>query len=625
MSGPADSVFYPSLAANLRLRFDEVYHTGALGIPPLAVSIDDCVKAKLPAGSKTPPKSPQGTTQASIMAGNGNALSRVVGVVPTHAMVELPGYRQAGKWTMTLLFRDMPLDPRMIRAIGVEIYIGTVSAANFAAGATTLGGKPGVRLSSIIPTLNAKGGMARDLALVGVADEIDVDMSSGGYIINIEGRDLRGLLLDAKVRPGQLAALNLGNSIVQVVIDILKQHPLMGDITVIGLASDWPNEQIPSPGVVGDLTRVNVDDYAVGSTKGSGQKKPANRPTGSSGEISLWDIITRYCFLVGAIPYFQGEELWIRPALSIYDYTDNPNHFPNIPIPFELGLPRSVGPGQPLLNWRRMVFGRDIEKLGFKRKLGGTKTPAVEIVCSDTGSSQRGAARLLVGRYPEEDTIPTSVSPSGSDGHADVLRIPVHGISSQAQLAQIAQATWEEISRGEITGSVATKDLCSFGGDNDDADLLRLRPGDPIDIVTDSSSGSVASIIASEPNFQAQMTPEQQVQRLTDVLGDARLAQVLVNTANGNAKLPYTFRTNTVKYTWEAGKGIAVDFDFHNYVEARAKEEQRIKAHTATAAKAPPVAGSTKPSTTQQYFKQMAAIRAGNPQLQAQIAALTLP
>ena len=613
MTTPSDQVFYPSVACNLRIRLDEVYHTGAKGLPPPAVSVDDRVKATRPSPSASkassrnilqnlnqvtaamgallapedPKKSAAQVTNPNPSPGPGfvsksssDPISSIIGVVPTHATIELPGYRQAGKWSCQLLFRDLPLDPRMIRAIGIEFYIGTIKADDFSRGVTNLGLKEGVPRSSIIPTLNQKGGMADKLAMVGAADEISIEMSSSGYVIDIEGRDLRGILLDAKIRPAQLAALDLSQSIRDVVQTIVRQHPLLSDFKVYCLPTDWPNGQIPSPAVIGDLTRVNVDDFSAKAQKGgtSGNKKPALRPSGTGSDISFWDIITKYCFLVGAIPYFQGEELWIRPALSIYDYTQNPNHFPHVPIPFEFGAPRPMGAGNGLIYWRRMVFGRNIEKLSFKRKLGGTKTPAVEIVCTNTSSAKRGDARLLTGRYPAEDSIPTSISPSGDSGHADVLRIPVCGISSQAQLDSIARATWEEISRGEITGSVSTKDLCSFGGNNDDADLLQLRPGDPIDIVMDVSPGGPSSIIASEPNFQAQRTPAEQVKVLTKMLGDPKLAQALVDTANGAAKLPYTFRTNTVKFSWELGKGIAVDFDFHNYVEARVKEEERIKA-----------------------------------------------
>jgi hypothetical protein len=81
---------------------------------------------------------------------------------------------------------------------------------------------------------------------------------------------------------------------------------------------------------------------------------------------------------------------------------------------------------------------------------------------------------------------------------------------------------------------------------------------------------------------------EEVVARVTERVGDEHLAALIVASARGQigAFSPY-FYTSNVRYSWDAASGIAVAFDFYNYVEARA----------AAAASADPSATS-KPSLT---------------------------
>ena len=437
---------------------------------------------------------------------------------------------------------------------------------------------PGKARKSVIPTTTAAGLMNKNnLLIIGVADSIKVDHGSGGNLIHIEGRDLRGVLLDAKLRPDQLANVDLSNDIVQVVTDIVALHPLMGSVNVVGQESDWPNSQIPSPGVAGDLTKVNtVMTTAASSSGGSAGNGRARAGGGAGQDWTMWDAITKYCYIVGAIPFFQGEDLWIRPAYGLYEYQTNPNHYPNVPVPFAGGRSRQALPHP---NYRCMVYGRNILSLKLDRKLGGVKTPCVEVVCTDTSSTTRGKGRLLVERWP--DTPPaTSVEPSGDASHLDVMRVPVHGINNPTRLKEIAHQIFEEVARGEITGSIETKDLSSFAGNNDDADLLRLRPGDPIEIVVNADNPLDEYPVVNDVSAW-EVSQSQQVKMLTDKLGDKDLAQAIVDTRSGKvADLQRTFRVNAVKFGWEAGSGVAVDFDFHNYIETRFDQSQTAPATT---------------------------------------------
>ena len=586
-----DVGFYPSMAVNLRLRLDSTYNSA--GKDPAGVEIDTLATTPTQGGGQAP-------LRPAMLGGTADKLSRLLTIVPKAASIELAGYRQAGKWNLTLLYKDLPLDPRMIRAIGVEIYAGAVSAANFQTGLFEQV-KPGQPRKSVVDTA-AKNGLLNpdNLVLVGVADEDGITLGRGN-LIHIEGRDLRGVLLDAKVRPENLAKIDLSQNIVQVVVDIIATHPLMGAVRVDFMGSDWPNG-IPSPGVVGDLTKVNTV-----MTTASGSATSGARPAGGAGQSwTLWDAITKYCYLVGAIPYFIGETLWVRRAFSLYDYQLNPNHLPSVPVPFANGQPR---PALPHPNYRCMVYGRNILTLEMKRKLGGTaKTPVVEVVCTDTSSKTRGMNRLLVARWPPTPDA-TSVSPSGDSALTDIMRIPVYGISSQTRLEEIAHQVWEEVARGEITGSVETKDLCSFAGNNDDADIIRMRPGDPVEIVVNAENPIDEYPIVGDAGAW-EVAAATQVQMLTEKIGDKALAQAIVDTRSGKiAELQRTFRVNSVHFAWDANVGIAVDFTFNNYIEPRfaqgkiapatttAPKQQSITFNTgSTVVASPPTPALPKPT-----------------------------
>src|SRR5262249_48212793 len=143
--------------------------------------------------------------------------------------------------------------------------------------------------------------------------------------------------------------------------------------------------------------------------------QPGAAAGSQSSKATAWDLITQYCFLVGAIPYFDGWVLRVRPARSIFELrqagldaeaearraiaTIMPfgRRLPDLPTPFKGGMPRDVGEPQKL-RIRRLVYGRDVKTLAFERKFSGAKVPVIEVVGID--DTTRGRGKLLVVQYP---------------------------------------------------------------------------------------------------------------------------------------------------------------------------------------------------------------------------------
>ncbi len=555
--------FYPSVVIDIRLMFDEALHLQ----PALA------------------PQTTQGSVERPAIGGGQAAgqplltqrgtrnVSYIFGRIPRSASVELPGYRQAGQFSCEFDFRDLPIDPRTVRAASVEVHVGTVSAADFGAGMTQT--NPGGSRRSVLQTRRGSGPNPDTLRLVGLVDEWGVTHDNDGSVISFRGRDLRGVLLDTPigVLPGAqaqlLESLDWGANIQTVVQTILNYNPLFQEITVQVNPSEWPNGQLPSPGNVGVVPRNRRG--ARGQRRGG-----RGTPNADSGNLNFWDLIVRACYLVGAIPYFVGRNLVLRPSRSIFEQQFDPT----VPTPFANGEPRSRDATAdqaltPPLRVRRLVYGRDVQTLSFDRKYGGFQRPrVVRCVSVDTSSTARGADRMVEGRWPPaaapEASRRTRVAPSGQVAHEEILNVPVAGITDATRLSEIARGVYEEIGRGEMGGTVSTKNVTSFGGDNDDPDLLRLQPGDGVEFFVDGRAVTSSPPLISTLTSLSRSSFEEAVQEVNSRIGDENLARVIVATGRGQIQeLQRFFRVSTVKFAWDAKSGIKVDFDFQNYVVVR--------------------------------------------------------
>jgi len=398
-------------------------------------------------------------------------------------------------------------------------------------------------------------------------------------MLTLEGRDMRGIFLDPPfVGPDVVPKLDITRPIDDIVKQILDKHPyrkamssLGGGIEISVNPDDWTNGSVPSPGAAGVLARGNL---------GAAGTNPNVAVSGDANRLTYWDIITNYCNLVGAIPYFDGSTLAIRPSKSIYANISDDNSAafdPRVKAPFKDNKPREIktDSGNKRIAVRRMVYGRDIEDLHFSRKLQGVKVPTIRVVCLDTSTKT-----LLTADWPDPASPPrkgslkkakaTSVDPSGQAVVSDVQIIPVHGITDTKRLREIARGIHEEIGRGEMGGKITTKDLASFGGDNTDADILRLRPGDPIGLIVDARSLESRPPLASELTDHHRRDFEEEVREIQKRLPDPNLARVLVACARGQVvELQSYFRVDIVNYTWDAKSGVQVEVEFKNYVEAR--------------------------------------------------------
>ncbi len=557
-------IYYPSVAAKLVVRFDEALLKG--NTPEGSTPEQNAEAAAVIAALPINPVADAGVPSSAPLLLNNTSpdgLSHSLAIVPTAANFELPTFRQAPKFSVTFAYRDFPVDPRAIRAISVEMYLGTVSGDNFARG--MLGQSDGGRLASQL-TLDLN-----NLMLVGVADTMVAHHSEKGSSIVLTGRGLQGMLLDAKCHADQLAALNLKQNIKAVIEQLLGMDAQSKKIPVRiadgsnGTINEWPNG-VPSPADQSLVSRVN---------KGQGGDSAKLPMKGNANEVAIWDIISNLCSYVGAVPYFIANNLWIRPTRGIFEQKAAGQSDAN-PTPFANGKPRIIQTtaGDLSVAYRKMIFGKNILNYKIERKFGGAKVPTVQAISYDSSSAAKGEGRHLQVEWPpvdKPDARRSAVDSSGSEARTEPLRVSVPGIVDKTRLLSIAKQVYEEVGRGELGGSVSTKDLASLGGNNADADILRLRPGDAVEFAADSGGLESFPPVVSELNNKASQAPAELSATIQKRLGFSKsLADVLAGTAkNQFAALQNVFRVANVSYSWALESGVAVDFDFQNYITAR--------------------------------------------------------
>ena len=212
------STFYPSCVVHLVVRFDEALIAGAS--VPKAVSTEEA--ARLPASVVLPDAEKPLLAQKMSSGGftNDGESSFVLNIVPKRCSVEKGGVRAAGTFNIQLAWQDLPLDPRTIRALGVEVHMGTVSAEDFARGMDGDRRADG-SLYSILRTRDPGGRLrAGTLVMLGIADEVSEEYGQDGIGLTITGRDQRGILLSSPLPPDALNKLDYSRAIPEIIVRI---------------------------------------------------------------------------------------------------------------------------------------------------------------------------------------------------------------------------------------------------------------------------------------------------------------------------------------------------------------------------------------------------------------------
>ena len=504
-------------------------------------------------------------------------------LLPDECNINRSNLKDCSTVELKMRWRDVPIDPRVVRSALIIAVMGAVPADEWARGIEGQRRSDGSLLSVINREPGQEMRFTSTSRFVGFADEWTAEFSDDGDTITITGRDVSSLMRDQQLEAEH--GINLELPIVLGVKELLDRFPMTRGMQVVyGLPRD-PNDPLnqiseePLGPVPADSTEKNGPvPGGLGRLKNGKPRRPP-RTKKSDERESLWDHITKVIQRLALVPVMRGFTLYLLEPRTLFS--------------------------DPARR-RKMVWGKNLKNLSFSRRLGGVKCETIEMRSPDPTTGRTlwarypvfsgNAASGLLGKGGSPQPTKTRQVVVGPTGAAEetILVQYVRGVRDQKQLEKIARNVFEEIGRQEIEGSLETDEVSSFDS-LVEADLLDLWPGDPMEILVakpnkleqSNADSGIASInpFAHEPPVNS---ISNELQRLTALsvaqrkeylkgLGFSDSAAQRLAEVQEQARLTSVFRIGHVNLKYTTSDGIEIDADFHNYIYVREDPEAENK------------------------------------------------
>lgn len=464
------------------------------------------------------------------------------GILPTYATVNRNGTRIADTASIEIKFRDMPLDPRVIRACAVQVFMGTVSADDYQKG---LNGEANVNATpsgslpfNVVPDeyVDEHGRKRTNLRFEGWVDEWEDEWPDGeAPLITLECTDNTRLLIEQDAPPKLTIPVDV--PVDEAIATYLSNFPQFR-----GLSVEYrPNVSRDSVPVLEDVLQKTKYQPKLGPTPSSG----------GTSKLTVWDYITDVAGSIGHIVRFEGTTVILQRARTLYD--NRLSGRPNDPF-----TGRVLSSGRVLTN-RLYLYGRNIAEMSFKRRFATYAPFNVEVRCFDSGRK-----KTLIARFPLQDDRQKRISPGEASDQKWIV-FTVDGVKDEETLRVVAQSIYEQVGRNELEASFITKNLASFGGGNLDPDALDVFPGDAIDVEVKRVEDGFNTVL----DVEAQMTSR--AGNFLRTLGFSSRFASAYQKAITNVGFPTTFRVRAFSLDWDStAEGIVLDFQCVNYIEVRA-------------------------------------------------------
>lgn len=520
--------WYPSCLARLIVRLDE----GSDAALASAIQAPAVPTSGTPAAAEARPA-------AVALPSLGEQYAMVVGVVPMRATIRRMGLRDADAATVAIDANYLPLDPRMVRACAIDLYMGAVRRDQYGEGME----RGDTRLSSVVPS-------AETWRFVGWCDQGSWSLHDGTLML--EARGLQSLLQDMRTSPALLEDLDAGRSLAHVAADLIASSPMTRGMRLVvrGVASlaDVPllSESLPR-----QFQR---------------RKSGAWRLPAEDTAESYWDALTRLCLTVGWVPSVELATVVLQPARTqwrgLVEAEQPQLDITGAPMAPLRAFRRRLASGETL-QARRMVYGANVATLEWSRPWAEARRAVVEV-----RADVPGKAETLSARYP----ILPSPARLGTRGHQkstateDVDVLVVSGVSTQAQLQDVARQVWHERAMRDVRGTLTTHDMASYGAAEDADDLLDVRPGDTMEVRVAASreAGGAVELLASLGSPELVATLEG---RNIDPATARQWADAL-----RSSSLPSHFRVAGVEHQFDAQAGYACSLELTSYLHASIDE-----------------------------------------------------
>lgn len=471
----------------------------------------------------------------------------VLGIIPHQATMRKNNPRIADTLNVTLRYEDFPLNPLTIRATAVEYYLGTVSASDYARGMAgetrktlTAGSVQSIEPLHMVPDfyVNPEDGQRRsNLRFQGWVDKCELEFNEGVPFVRLECTDNTRLFMDQPAPPNLRIEPKL--PIEEAVAQYLSHFPQFEGVTV----QYYPESEAGTVMIQGALAKPLHPPHLG----------PAPAGGGGGEDMSVMDYLVQVVGTLAHLVRIDGSDLVIQKSNSLVGGKRRTR-------PNDSYVSRTVN--NVVYPYRSIIYGWNASMVKFTRQFSGRAPKNIEI-----RSYNPAKKSPTVGRYPLKGNKIISPMPGGKEDDKWNVQTVAPGLS-QEQVDEIAKQTYEAISRTEISVTVKTKNPASYGGGNDNPDMLDLQTGDPINIFVDKSDAA-STVAGTDAALSVAYTAER---RLIS-LGFSEHFAKLYAQARAHTAMPKTFYTRDASITWSIESGIDIEVEAVNYIEARLEGE----------------------------------------------------
>lgn len=384
---------------------------------------------------------------------------------------------------------------------------------------------------------------AANVVFQGFADEETITLDDDSRTVAFEGRDFTSCLIDAPFPKG--SPIPLTTPLEQLLKDLVTAVPATVDLKV----ENRTEQELPT------LAQFSPDFNSL-----SGQKNVRRDDT-------YWDVIQDLVGRAGLIAYIELDKLVISRPRVLYSRAQA--------IQF--------------------IYGKNLKKLEFKRKLGRQKNFNIKVVSLDIQSKQ-----VIQALIPEEateewsqsigvprarikipknqvksfgkDTKKTGVTTATNAGtpratpdeqeDAPFLSFRIPKIKNKQQLVKIGEGIFEEIGRQQIDGSMETLEMRQFLDDGKSQrttfNLLKVRNGTPVGVeIVQTDMVAMSRIRSTEDRVRylvSQGYPPNSAVGIVEAL------------AISVGKTPMVFYTKAARFSL-SDQGFNMNLEFVNFIE----------------------------------------------------------
>lgn len=510
------------------------------------------------AGGTVPPAGgPQGAS------GSPDGLTFVIGaVIPKSFKWGVNGFKEPDTMDCELKFVDVPFDPMCFRSVAVELYVGTMTQDDYTAGISggtrqsSLGASQPDEPLNVVPDgyTGPNGEQRSNLRFQGFVDEWEVvDSDEQISLVNFKCTDNTRLLMDQPMPPGHGVSTVLPMD--EAIAQFLSAYPQFAGLTVQYQPSVFPQPAPVFGKAFADVAQLK--DRVTPSQGGAGQT------------LSVWDYLVEVCTCMGHNIRVEGTTVVVQRIRSALG-----KNFPSrYNDPFQ---GRTWGGASHLL--RTFIMGRNCKMNRRKRKYSRT---GVNVECRSYSPLHKAT---LIARFPpflnsggggsggaQNSTTNRLVHtlPGGGREETKYTVFPVPGVSDQATLNNIAQAYYEGLNRSELNVGIHTRDLSSYGGSNEDPDVLDMLAGDRFEFLKERFDGSTDGYPSTDLSEIEDAFLQANPGDLFSGFDQDFITQYMTVYRAKGFQTTFVLRRMDVTGTIEDEGGIDIHLDGANCVEAR--------------------------------------------------------